>query len=106
MYGISKKAKTNETDLYPAAKRQRSDECDIPSNSHFQCEYCNNTFSNLPNLNQHIAAFHLKNSTWACSKCNKVNYMNKNNILTIINNYNVFSFGYSNSQTNQILKYT
>jgi hypothetical protein len=72
MHNNSRKTKTNETSLYPMSKRQRSDEVNTPPISQFQCEYCNSTFSNLPNLNQHIASFHLKNSSWTCSKCNKV----------------------------------
>ena len=74
-----KRSKTVETDIYPPAKRQRSDEINVSTDTHFQCEYCSNSFASLSNLNQHVSSFHLKNSTWSCSKCNKVTKNKINN---------------------------
>lgn len=63
-----------EHSLIQSAKRIKSDEIssEIISNQ-FVCEFCNNMFANLSNLNQHISSFHMKNSNWTCSKCKKVN---------------------------------
>jgi hypothetical protein len=78
---LNLKKRANETDENSAKKMKLSESND---SNLLRCEFCSNTFANLSNLNQHILSFHMKNSTWTCSKCKKVN-INKFNPKKIIN---------------------
>ena len=68
---LNLKKRANENDDF-SAKKMKLNESANDSNL-LKCEFCSNTFANLTNLNQHVLTFHMKNSTWTCSKCKKVN---------------------------------
>lgn len=68
------------------------------------CNYCRKSFANYSNLRHHIQIVHLKESKWDCSKCGKVNPIDKihrrsflyhSDLLIEIESKSSFSYAYS-----------
>ena len=74
----SLKRESEDTDIFydtyginsPKPKKSK-----LETNS-FTCEFCSRSFANTANLKQHVESFHSKNTTWTCSECKKVTYLN------------------------------